>query len=479
MSSTDIEAEATPGAERRFFYPHVQAELSRPWTMEPKALHALRETAAYVLARRGAGQPLSEEEIQERIGAGPAQRQPQQQGGIAVLPVYGVLMPRASLMQAMSGGTSLQGLQNQLAAAVNDQSVSAIVLDINSPGGSVALTPETAAAVRAADAKKPVVAVCNTLCCSGAYWLASQAREIVASPSALVGSIGVYQEHFDISKLLESAGINPTLVSAGKFKVEGNEYEPLGEEALAAMQDMVDEFYGMFTGDVAKGRRVAVGDVRNGFGEGRVLTARQATTAGMVDRVDTLQATLTKIAKGQTPGTGARSELEQTVLVALTPTHFTTAATNSTNPVVTTTHADMNAAAIKPHSTEVVEEPWDGPAQEAKMPNPCGETRGRAMYAWVDSDGDPATKAAYKFPHHMVDGDGMPGAANVNGVRNAMSRLPQADIPEGDRAGVKAHLQRHLDDFNKAKAAASPNDLVAQGGEEEAIAVDPSFARYL
>jgi hypothetical protein len=104
--------------------------------------------------------------------------------------------------------------------------------------------------------------------------------------------------------------------------------------------------------------------------------------------------------------------------------------------------------AIAPHSTDVIDEPWDGPAEEAKIGNDSGSGVLRRMYAWNDPDKDADTKAAYKFPHHKVV-DGRPGAANVAGVRNGFARLPQSNVPESDHEGVRRHLQRHLDDFKE------------------------------
>lgn len=98
-------------------------------------------------------------------------------------------------------------------------------------------------------------------------------------------------------------------------------------------------------------------------------------------------------------------------------------------------------AAIPVHHTETVDGPWDGPAAEAAAPN--DKTVLRYMHAWVDSGEDPEEKGSYKFPHH----EGHVGApANLAGVRNALSRLPQAKIPDADRAAVERHLRAHLDD---------------------------------
>lgn len=98
--------------------------------------------------------------------------------------------------------------------------------------------------------------------------------------------------------------------------------------------------------------------------------------------------------------------------------------------------------AIAAHSTPTVDdEPWDGPGAVAEAPNDAEVLR--YMHAWVDPNGDPDTKQAYSFPHH---GPRQGAAANLNAVRNALARLPQADIPDGDRDRVEAHLRRHLDD---------------------------------
>lgn len=110
--------------------------------------------------------------------------------------------------------------------------------------------------------------------------------------------------------------------------------------------------------------------------------------------------------------------------------------------------------AIAPHSTDVIDEPWDGPAEEAKISNDAGASVLRRMYAWVEPERDADTKAAYGFPHHRVT-NGEPGAANVRGVRNALTRLPQSNVPASEQEGVRRHLTRHLDDFREREAEAS------------------------
>jgi signal peptide peptidase SppA len=213
-----------------------------------------------------------------------------QQSAIAFLPVQGVLTQRGDYRT-----TSTDGLHAAFNALADDPTVGAIVLDIDSPGGSVGGIMEFAESILAARERKPVVAAVNGTAASGAYWIASAADKIVASPSSLVGSIGVYATHFDTSKLMDRMGVRPTLISAGKYKVEGNPFEPLGDEARAAMQEQVDLYYQHFVRSVAQGRRVAEARVESQFGQGRVVQATQGAERGMVDKVGRMPAVLAAI----------------------------------------------------------------------------------------------------------------------------------------------------------------------------------------
>lgn len=107
---------------------------------------------------------------------------------------------------------------------------------------------------------------------------------------------------------------------------------------------------------------------------------------------------------------------------------------------VATAEADVRGA-LRPHSTDTTDSTWDGPAAVAGAPNDADVLR--YMHAWVDSDGDADAKSSYKFPHHAPE---VGSPANLGGVRNALARLSNANIPDGDRAGVEAHLRRHLED---------------------------------
>lgn len=221
----------------------------------------------------------------------------QPQGGVAVIPLTGVLTPQGSFLSFLFGGApgGLLTFREQLDAAVASPDVSSILIDVDSPGGLVDQVPETAADVREANAIKPVVAVADTKMLSGAYWIASQAREIVVTPSGYAGSIGVYRVHADASGLNDRMGVKVTYVSAGKYKVEGNPDEPLNQVAKRAWQTAVDDLYGQFVDDVARGRRTSVEAVQAGFGEGRSLGAQRAVDAGLADRVATFDDVLSEL----------------------------------------------------------------------------------------------------------------------------------------------------------------------------------------
>lgn len=272
-------------------YAHiVRAFLDRPWAIRPEKLAAIQS----LLALRVSGGAVSAEEVREIVAAAGPRRQASR-GKVGILPLQGVIMHRAGMMAETSGAVSLESWMQSFRAFIDDPEIDSLVIDVDSPGGSVEGVPEAAAEIRAARDRKPITAIANTTAASAAYWIAAQASEIVVTPSGWVGSIGVYSTHEDWSGAYEQMGVQTTLISAGKYKVEGNEFEPLSDEARAHMQSMVDDYYGMFLSDVAKGRNVPVSTVRTGYGEGRMLLAKDAKAAGMVDRIDTFDGTLGRL----------------------------------------------------------------------------------------------------------------------------------------------------------------------------------------
>lgn len=217
--------------------------------------------------------------------------------GTAVLELTGVLTPHDSIFTLVNAGTSVRTFMQQLTAASVDKAIRSIVIVVDSPGGFVALVPEAAALVRAVRGRKPVAVTVAGLNASAAYWITSGATALEATPSALVGAIGVLTERASIAKLLERAGVDVEVFSAGTFKAEGHEALPITDPERRAIQARVDAAYSAFVADVAAGRSVLPVTVRQGFGEGRVVPAADAVRLGMIDHVaiveDTIQRAVT------------------------------------------------------------------------------------------------------------------------------------------------------------------------------------------
>lgn len=267
------------------------------------------------LIRHAKGEKLAAEDLQAFVGRNEQPTTETKRGAVAVIPIRGVIAHRMGAMDDTSGGTSTERIGAMLTAVAAEDSIGTIVYDVDSPGGTVTGLQELAAQMFALRGVKKQIAVVNGMAASAAYWLASQADEIVSIPSGNTGSIGVFSAHQDVSAALEKAGIKVTLIKAGKFKTEGNPFEPLDDEARAHLQARVDEAYGQFVKDVARGRGVSPADVRGGYGEGRVLQAKDAKAAGLVDRIATMDETLARATGARSRG-GMRAEGEAPELAA-------------------------------------------------------------------------------------------------------------------------------------------------------------------
>lgn len=286
--------------QRRGYLHVARAVYDRPWALHPATLATMGE----IVRMRIAGDRFSDAEIQARIEAAASKNGErigaQRVGTVSVIPVYGVISQRSSLFSDFSGGTSLELLTAALRDELADDDVSAVVLDIDSPGGSIDGLPEAAAQIRAMrDGGKPIVTVANTMIASAAAWIGLQASEVVVVPSGSIGSVGVYCLHWDYSAQLEMDGERPTFIYAGEHKVDGNPYQPLGEDAKATVQTEVNYWYRAFKADLAKARNKTVAQVESDFGQGNMLLPEDAVRAGMADRIDTLDNVIRKLSRGR------------------------------------------------------------------------------------------------------------------------------------------------------------------------------------
>jgi capsid assembly protease len=182
--------------------------------------------------------------------------------GVAIIPIQGTLVGKLGSLTPYSGMTGYDGIRHNLKTALEDESVKAIVLDIDSPGGEVNLCFDLVDAIYEARGEKPIWAILTESAYSAAYAIASAAEKIILPRTGGVGSVGVICAHVDFSKALTASGIAVTLITYGDRKADGNQFNPLSDEALKRIQADVDSMGELFVETVARNRSMAVSSVK-------------------------------------------------------------------------------------------------------------------------------------------------------------------------------------------------------------------------
>lgn len=251
------------------------SSLSGLWAIKADALASLTDRLQHLaeVEARGAGKTRAEELPLYRMD-----------GPVAIVPVTGTLTKNGLRLWGMDLLTSMRGIGAALRQAEVDPAVQAILLDVDSPGGTVDGIEELVGAVAAAGADKPLYAYADGLMASAAYWLSCGAREIAAPATAEVGSIGVVMMHREMSKALDDVGIKYTVIAAGHYKAAGNSVEPLSDEMRAYLQSGIDDTYELFLRAVEQGRNVSREKALT-MADGKIFIAGEALKAGLIDRV--------------------------------------------------------------------------------------------------------------------------------------------------------------------------------------------------
>lgn len=269
--------------------------LTAPWAIIPEKLLEIQNI--YFTHLRG--EKIDIKAIEAQIGKPLDNKKKtyEVQEGIAIIPIEGVLAKRANLFMRISGGTSMQLLEKDIDDAIADPDVKSLLFLIDSPGGTVDGTQELANHIYGLRGKKPMTAYAESLMGSAAYWIGSAAHEIVMSgDTTQVGSIGVVATHVDVSKAEESAGVKTTEIVAGKYKRVASSYAPLSDEGRATLQDIVDHIYSIFVRDVARNRGATEEKVLTDMADGRIFLGQKAIKGGLVDRMETLDQTIGRLA---------------------------------------------------------------------------------------------------------------------------------------------------------------------------------------
>lgn len=263
-------------------YPRILSAIrSARWAITPASLQAITDTLGAHLRGdlRMHHRARADDHMHPEEGAAPAESRAATLrysiGSIAVIKVYGILGKHLSGLETACGGIDVDAIAAELDACAADPSVLAIVLDFDSPGGTVTGIPELAARIRAT--AKPVYAFTSSQCCSAAYWLAASCRQVYCTPSSDVGSIGVYIALCDDSEWWKKEGYKLELIKAGKFKAMGISGQPLADEERALLQADVDRIYAMFAADI----RVNRPGVADETMQGQTFMGAHAVAAGL------------------------------------------------------------------------------------------------------------------------------------------------------------------------------------------------------
>ena len=210
-----------------------------------------------------------------------------QEPRVAVIRVNGPIVggDDADMAWGSPSSTTSGALMRQFRKARQDDSVQAVLLRVNSPGGSAAATQEAAAELqKLKDSGKPVVVSMGDTAASGAYWLSAYGDKIYANPSTITGSIGVYMSYYDVQGLSEKLGVREEKIKSGPHKDIFSPFRPMTEEERRLTQNMVDDMYEQFVAVVAEQRHMDGEKVRS-LADGRVFTGVQAKEAGLVDEL--------------------------------------------------------------------------------------------------------------------------------------------------------------------------------------------------
>jgi signal peptide peptidase SppA len=280
----------------------LRAAIAEPWAITEAGLELILSVAA----RENA--PTIEALEAYRARHVPTAERLQARGPVAIIEAVGPMFRRANIFTAISGASSYDVMRRDLQAALDDPAIKAIVLNLDTPGGSVNGADELAKAIYAARSVKPVVAYVGGTGASAGYWLASQASEIVVSDAAIVGSIGVRALLTDTSEADKKAGRVEFISSQSP----GKRADLASDEGRARVQRTVDALADVFVAAVAKGRGVNAKTVIERFGAGDVLVGAAAVKAGMADRIGSFEAVVAELAGGKTPrpSTGRRSGMQ-------------------------------------------------------------------------------------------------------------------------------------------------------------------------
>ncbi|WP_018261895.1 S49 family peptidase [Methylobacterium sp. WSM2598] len=283
----------------------LHALTAEPWAIRPDYLHFMASLAS--LDRPGRAERRAAEgedwfRLDLQAAAGPTAQRLEgaryamlTREGVAIIPVIGPIFPRANMMTEMSGtGTSASMLARDLALARDSADVGAVMLLVDSPGGSPTGINALADQLYAMRGRKRVVAHVSGSAASAAYWIASSAGEVVTEKTGMLGSIGVVAA---ISKQVEPDATGSLSIEIVSSNAPNKRPDPQTEDGAGQVRTLLDAIEMQFIADVARGRKTTPARVRSDFGSGGMKVGADAVAAGMADRVQTYDTALRDLSR--------------------------------------------------------------------------------------------------------------------------------------------------------------------------------------
>ena len=262
----------------------------QPWAITQTALQKILEVAARENEAPEAIAAKLGRELQNGYNA-------LERDGVAIIPITGPLFRYANMFTRVSGASSYELIARDFASAVENPDITAVVLDIDSPGGEVNGVSELAGMIFEARGKKPIVAYASGDAASGAYWIASAADEIVVSETSALGSIGVAGIYHRKSTE-ESAEAVEIVSSQSPHK----RLDPDSDDGRAKLQTRIDAIADVFVSTLARNRSVTAAHVLEHYGGGDLMIGVHAVNAGLADRIGSLERLIAELSSPQTPG---------------------------------------------------------------------------------------------------------------------------------------------------------------------------------
>lgn len=282
----------------------LQALTAEPWAIRPDYLRVLVSLATLDRDQRGERRAAEGQDWHRRdlaLFTGPSAQMIEgaryamlTADGVALIPIFGPIFPRANMMTEMSGGVSAAMLASDIRTAQANPDVGAIMLLVDSPGGSPTGINALADQIFAMRRGKRMMAHVTGACASAAYWLASSAHEIVTEKTGLLGCIGVVAA---MQKQVEPNAAGEMTFEIVSSNAPDKRPDPTTEEGSAPIRAMLDAIEGQFIDDVARGRGVTATKVKSDFGAGGVKMGADAVAAGMADRVQSYERSYSELAR--------------------------------------------------------------------------------------------------------------------------------------------------------------------------------------